>query len=110
MGEAGPNWPVWYASYLVAEQAGAELPRGDHNRSSSAQAGVLIASCISVSIWHLDGARDNASEPLRAPVALLPLDEINDLGGALLGLARKAPLDRHVRHQRVFYEAVCMLL
>ncbi len=25
-GEADPNWPDWYARYLVAEQAGAELP------------------------------------------------------------------------------------
>jgi catechol 2,3-dioxygenase-like lactoylglutathione lyase family enzyme len=25
-GEADPNWPDWYAAYMVAEQAGAELP------------------------------------------------------------------------------------
>jgi predicted enzyme related to lactoylglutathione lyase len=25
-GEADANWPVWYAAYMVAEQAGAELP------------------------------------------------------------------------------------
>ncbi len=25
-GEADPNWPDWYAEYLVAEQAGKELP------------------------------------------------------------------------------------
>ena len=25
-GEADPNWPDWYAAYLVAEQAGTELP------------------------------------------------------------------------------------
>jgi hypothetical protein len=25
-GEADPNWPSWYADYMVAEQAGAELP------------------------------------------------------------------------------------
>jgi hypothetical protein len=25
-GEADPNWPAWYAAYMVAEQAGAELP------------------------------------------------------------------------------------
>jgi predicted enzyme related to lactoylglutathione lyase len=25
-GAADPNWPAWYASYLVAEQAGTELP------------------------------------------------------------------------------------
>ena len=26
IGEADPNWPDWYASYMVAEQAGTELP------------------------------------------------------------------------------------
>ncbi len=26
-GEADANWPDWYAAYMVAEQAGAELPR-----------------------------------------------------------------------------------
>jgi catechol 2,3-dioxygenase-like lactoylglutathione lyase family enzyme len=26
IGEADPNWPEWYASYMVAEQSGAELP------------------------------------------------------------------------------------
>jgi hypothetical protein len=25
-GEADPNWPDWYAAYMVAEQAGEELP------------------------------------------------------------------------------------
>jgi hypothetical protein len=25
-GEADPNWPDWYAAYMVAEQSGAELP------------------------------------------------------------------------------------
>jgi len=25
-GEADPNWPDWYAAYMVAEQAGPELP------------------------------------------------------------------------------------
>ena len=25
-GAADPNWPVWYATYMVAEQAGTELP------------------------------------------------------------------------------------
>lgn len=25
-GQADPNWPDWYASYMVAEQRGAELP------------------------------------------------------------------------------------
>ena len=25
-GEADPNWPDWYATYMVAEQAGTELP------------------------------------------------------------------------------------
>jgi catechol 2,3-dioxygenase-like lactoylglutathione lyase family enzyme len=25
-GEADANWPGWYAAYMVAEQAGAELP------------------------------------------------------------------------------------
>ncbi|HEV8528600.1 MAG TPA: glyoxalase, partial [Actinomycetes bacterium] len=25
-GEADPNWPDWYAQYMVAEQAGTELP------------------------------------------------------------------------------------
>jgi hypothetical protein len=25
-GEADPNWPGWYAEYMVAEQAGKELP------------------------------------------------------------------------------------
>ena len=25
-GQADPNWPDWYAAYMVAEQAGAELP------------------------------------------------------------------------------------
>jgi catechol 2,3-dioxygenase-like lactoylglutathione lyase family enzyme len=27
IGQADPDWPDWYAAYLVAEQAGAELPR-----------------------------------------------------------------------------------
>jgi catechol 2,3-dioxygenase-like lactoylglutathione lyase family enzyme len=27
IGEADPNWPDWYARYMVAEQAGTELPR-----------------------------------------------------------------------------------
>jgi catechol 2,3-dioxygenase-like lactoylglutathione lyase family enzyme len=26
IGQAAPNWPDWYASYMVAEQAGTELP------------------------------------------------------------------------------------
>jgi catechol 2,3-dioxygenase-like lactoylglutathione lyase family enzyme len=26
IGKADPNWPSWYASYMVAEQAGTELP------------------------------------------------------------------------------------
>jgi catechol 2,3-dioxygenase-like lactoylglutathione lyase family enzyme len=26
IGKADPNWPDWYATYMVAEQAGAELP------------------------------------------------------------------------------------
>ena len=26
IGRSDPNWPDWYASYMVAEQAGAELP------------------------------------------------------------------------------------
>lgn len=26
IGEADPNWPDWYASYMVAEKAGGELP------------------------------------------------------------------------------------
>jgi catechol 2,3-dioxygenase-like lactoylglutathione lyase family enzyme len=26
IGQADPNWPDWYATYMVAEQAGAELP------------------------------------------------------------------------------------
>ena len=26
IGEADPNWPDWYAGYMVAEQAGKELP------------------------------------------------------------------------------------
>jgi hypothetical protein len=25
-GQADPNWPDWYAAYMVAEQAGDELP------------------------------------------------------------------------------------
>jgi hypothetical protein len=25
-GEADPNWPDWYAAYMVAEQSGDELP------------------------------------------------------------------------------------
>jgi hypothetical protein len=25
-GEADPNWPDWYAKYIVAEQAGTDLP------------------------------------------------------------------------------------
>ena len=25
-GQADPNWPDWYASYMIAEQAGTELP------------------------------------------------------------------------------------
>jgi catechol 2,3-dioxygenase-like lactoylglutathione lyase family enzyme len=27
IGQADPNWPDWYASYMVAEQAGTELPQ-----------------------------------------------------------------------------------
>jgi catechol 2,3-dioxygenase-like lactoylglutathione lyase family enzyme len=27
IGAADPNWPDWYAKYMVAEQAGAELPK-----------------------------------------------------------------------------------
>jgi hypothetical protein len=27
IGEADPNWPEWYAAYMVAEQSGAELPQ-----------------------------------------------------------------------------------
>ena len=27
IGEADPNWPDWYADYMVREQAGTELPR-----------------------------------------------------------------------------------
>jgi catechol 2,3-dioxygenase-like lactoylglutathione lyase family enzyme len=27
IGHADPNWPEWYASYMVAEQTGAELPK-----------------------------------------------------------------------------------
>jgi catechol 2,3-dioxygenase-like lactoylglutathione lyase family enzyme len=27
IGRADPDWPDWYAAYMVAEQAGAELPR-----------------------------------------------------------------------------------
>jgi hypothetical protein len=26
IGEADPNWPNWYAEYMVREQSGAELP------------------------------------------------------------------------------------
>ena len=26
-GEADPNWPDWYALYMVRERAGEELPR-----------------------------------------------------------------------------------
>ena len=26
-GAADPNWPDWYAAYMVAEQAGIELPK-----------------------------------------------------------------------------------
>ena len=26
IGQADPNWPDWYAAYMVAEQAGTELP------------------------------------------------------------------------------------
>jgi hypothetical protein len=26
IGESDPNWPDWYAEYIVAEQAGTELP------------------------------------------------------------------------------------
>jgi hypothetical protein len=27
IGAADPNWPDWYAKYMVAEQAGTELPK-----------------------------------------------------------------------------------
>jgi len=27
IGAADPDWPDWYAAYMVAEQAGTELPR-----------------------------------------------------------------------------------
>jgi len=26
IGKADPNWPDWYAAYMVAEEAGTELP------------------------------------------------------------------------------------
>jgi hypothetical protein len=26
LGQADPNWPTWYAGYMVAEQRGSELP------------------------------------------------------------------------------------
>jgi len=26
IGHADPNWPDWYATYMVSEQAGTELP------------------------------------------------------------------------------------
>ena len=26
IGKADPDWPVWYAEYMVAERAGRELP------------------------------------------------------------------------------------
>jgi hypothetical protein len=26
IGQADPNWPDWYAEYMVAERAGTELP------------------------------------------------------------------------------------
>ena len=26
-GQADPNWPDWYAEYMVREQAGEELPQ-----------------------------------------------------------------------------------
>jgi catechol 2,3-dioxygenase-like lactoylglutathione lyase family enzyme len=26
IGHADPNWPDWYAAYMVAEQSGAQLP------------------------------------------------------------------------------------
>ena len=27
IGAADPDWPTWYAAYMVAEQSGAELPQ-----------------------------------------------------------------------------------
>ncbi|HTX26738.1 MAG TPA: hypothetical protein VME19_06950 [Streptosporangiaceae bacterium] len=27
IGAADPDWPDWYAAYMVAEQAGTELPK-----------------------------------------------------------------------------------
>jgi len=27
LGKADPNWPDWYANYMVREQAGEELPQ-----------------------------------------------------------------------------------
>jgi hypothetical protein len=27
IGAADPDWPAWYAEYMVREQSGAELPR-----------------------------------------------------------------------------------
>ncbi len=27
IGQKDPNWPAWYAEYMVSEQAGKELPR-----------------------------------------------------------------------------------
>jgi hypothetical protein len=36
--------------------------------------------------------------------------EVSYLGGPLLGLARKAPVDGHARHQLVVEEAVVLLL
>jgi hypothetical protein len=27
IGQADPNWPIWYAEYMVREQSGEELPQ-----------------------------------------------------------------------------------
>jgi hypothetical protein len=33
IGKADPDWPDWYAAFIVAEQAGTELPRLPDHRS-----------------------------------------------------------------------------
>ena len=61
---------------------------------------------------RLDGCYAQAWQGLRALSSTLASSrhEVSDLGGPLLGRARKAPVDGHARHQLVVEEAVVLLL
>src|SRR5450756_1631428 len=54
--------------------------------------------------------RGNANAATQAVSGGLCRRQVDDLGGALLGLACEAPLDGHARHQLLMQEAVRVLL